>query len=75
VEGIKVATRTFPADWADIGCPPADAEDASGEVFRIAKNDPPTDEDFLSYHEMGITRGPEILRRGLSIARCRTLST
>ena len=42
----------FPANWPP-GCPPADAKDANGAVHRIVKNNPPTEEDFLSYAETG----------------------
>jgi hypothetical protein len=59
---------TFPQDWPP-GCPPEDAEDANGEVFRLAKTDPPTAADFQSFHELGITRGDPILRCGLSVFR------
>lgn len=61
---------SFPADRPQ-GCPPTDAEDANGEVFRLVKTDPPTAADFLSYHEMGITRGDPIRRCGLSVFRDR----
>jgi len=61
---------SFPADWPQ-GCPPDDAEDAHGEVFRVVKTDPPAAADFLSYHEMGITRGDPIRRCGLSVFRVR----
>ena len=38
-------------------------------MFRIAKNDPPVDADFLTYHELRINRGDAIRRRGLSVYR------
>lgn len=59
---------TFPDDWPP-GCPPEDAEDAQGEVFRVVKKQPPTDDDFKTYHEQGIVRGDPILRCGLSVFR------
>ena len=61
----------FPTDWPT-GCPPADAEDANGEFYRIVKADPLRADDFLSYHEMGIARGDPILRFGLSLFRLRS---
>lgn len=57
---------TFPDDWP-AGCPPSDAVDAHGEVFRVARTNPPTAEDFKSYHELGIARGDPILRCGVSV--------
>ena len=62
---------SFPADWPE-GCPPDDAEDANGEVFRIVKSDPPTAADFQSYHEMGMARGYPCRRCGLSVFRSRS---
>jgi hypothetical protein len=62
---------TFPDDWPQ-GCPPADAADANGEVFRIVKADPLSATDFRSYHEMGIARGDPVLRCGLSVFRLRS---
>lgn len=59
---------TFPDDWP-AGCPPDDAEDASGDVFRVVKANPPTPEDLKSYHELGISRGDPILRCGISVFR------
>ena len=56
----------FPADWPP-GCPPSDAEDATGDVYRVAKSDPLVANDFLSYHELGTARGDPILRCGLSV--------
>jgi hypothetical protein len=43
----------FPSDWGP-GCPPSDAEEANGIFFRATKNDPPTADDFLSMHELGM---------------------
>lgn len=60
----------FPTDWPP-GCPPDDAEDANGEVYRLAKQMPLATMDFLSYHELGIARGDAILRCGLSVFRLR----
>jgi hypothetical protein len=62
---------TFPDDWPE-ECPPADAEDANGEVFRIVRTVRLSADDFRSYHEMGIRRGDPILRYGLSLFRLRS---
>lgn len=38
-----------PLEWPDgypPGCPPPDAVDAAGEVYRVVNADPPTAEDF-----------------------------
>jgi len=45
-------TRTFPKNWPT-KCPPADAKDADVVVYRTVRTDPPTNEDFLSWHEEG----------------------
>lgn len=59
----------FPADWPS-GCPPADAVDADGIVFRIVKNDPPLGSDFATHYETGrLKHAPECLRCGLSVFR------
>jgi len=42
----------FPSEWPE-GCPPTDAQPASGEVFRVVKVDPPTADDFLTFQELG----------------------
>ncbi len=59
----------FPDGWPD-ECPPPDAEEASGIVFRIVKNDPPKAEDMASHHETGkLPKAPPCLRCGLSVFR------
>lgn len=59
----------FPADWPS-NCPPADAVDADGVVFRIVKNDPPLAADFATHRETGrLKTAPECLRCGLSVFR------
>lgn len=59
----------FPTTWPH-GCPPADAEAASGELFRVAKTHPPSAEDFKSHAELGKkSLGPQCLRVGLSLFR------
>jgi hypothetical protein len=60
---------SFPTDWPE-ECPPDDAVDALGIVYRITKNNPPTAADMLSHHETGrIPTGPPCIRCGLSIFR------
>ncbi len=57
----------FPADWPQ-GCPPPDAVDACGDVFRNVKTIPPTIEDFTSHAERGTClKAPQCLRVGLSV--------
>lgn len=59
----------FPADWPS-DCPPADAVDAEGIVFRIVKNNPPLGADFATHREMGrLKTAPQCLRCGLSVFR------
>ena len=61
----------FPNDWPQ-GCPPDDAEAASGQVFRLVKTNPATAADFMSHHERGILpMAPACLRCGLSVFRLR----
>ncbi len=57
----------FPANWpAD--CPPADAVDAHGDVFRIVKHEPPKAEDLATHMETGrLPKAPACLRCGLSV--------
>jgi hypothetical protein len=59
----------FPGDWPS-DCPPADAEDAAGEVFRVVKNDPASDGDLATHRETGkLPNAPACLRCGLSVFR------
>src|SRR5689334_8667524 len=44
--------RTFPAGWPT-GCPPSDAQEASGTVYRLLKTDQPTCGDFETWFEKG----------------------
>lgn len=62
-------TNSFPHNWpAD--CPPADAADGAGDVFRIVKHDPLIDDDMASHFETGkLRRAPACLRCGLSVFR------
>lgn len=62
-------SNKFPSDWPD-ECPPQDAEDAAGIVFRLVKNVPPQDKDMKSHHESGkLPHAPACLRCGLSVFR------
>ncbi|MFZ4789766.1 MAG: hypothetical protein ACOYMW_02505 [Candidatus Competibacteraceae bacterium] len=59
----------FPANWPE-KCPPADAEDADGKVYRLVRSDPPTINDFRSHAELGkMLKAPPCLRHGLSTFR------
>ena len=59
----------FPDTWPN-DCPPQDAVDAEGDVFRIVNNDPPTAEDLASHLETGrLPKAPPCLRCGLSVFR------
>ena len=65
----------FPSDWPPC-CPPNDAEESDGAVYRITKNNPPTDSDFQSLQEMGRSiRSPTPEKHcqalGLSVYRSR----
>lgn len=62
-------TRTFPSTWP-ANCPPRDAVDADGDVFRIVDHDPPATGDFASHMETGkLPKAPACLRCGLSVFR------
>lgn len=57
----------FPPDWPD-GCPPDDAVDAGGKVYRIVANNLPAADDLKSYEELGTpARGSECRRRAISV--------
>ena len=59
----------FPNTWPS-DCPPPDAVDAEGEVFRIVNHDPPVDDDFLTSFETGtFPRRAACVRCGLSVHR------
>jgi hypothetical protein len=44
-------TFSWPAYFSD-DCPPQDSQPASGEVYRLVKNDPPKEDDFLTHKEL-----------------------
>jgi hypothetical protein len=53
-------------------CPPRQANEASGEVYRLVDSDPPVDKDFLSLYELypnkrGEDPDTECQRSGLSV--------
>ena len=59
----------FPETWP-ANCPPADAGDADGDVFRLVKHDPPQPDDTASHMETGrLPNAPPCLRCGLSVFR------
>ncbi|MEQ5801950.1 hypothetical protein [Halomonas sp. H10-9-1] len=59
----------FPDGCPD-GCPPSDAEDANGQVYRVCRANPPVAKDFASHVELGKVRGgDECMRCGLSVFR------
>lgn len=59
----------FPSTWP-IDCPPIDASEAAGEVFRIVKHEPPSAADMASHMETGrLPKAPTCLRCGLSLFR------
>jgi len=61
----------FPDSWPS-DCPPQDAVDAEGDVFRIVNNDQPTADDFLTSFETGaFPNRLACLRCGLSVHRIR----
>ena len=61
--------RHFPKSWPE-GCPPAGAEPAHGQVFRVCRTHPPSPEDFMSHAELGKkSSGSECQRHGLSVFR------
>lgn len=57
----------FP-DYFPSCCPPENAIDANGAVFRVVKNEDLTSDDFLSHHELetAITANP-CSRCGVSV--------
>jgi hypothetical protein len=59
----------FPNTWPG-DCPPQEALDAEGDVFRIVNNDPPIADDLASHFETGkLPKAPACLRCGLSVFR------
>jgi hypothetical protein len=59
----------FPA-WFVPDCPPADAVDASGTIYRFVAINSSDEREFRSYHETGqLPNGPPCERCGLSVFR------
>ena len=59
----------FPDMWPP-DCPPSDAVDADGQVFRIVDHDPPIAQDFGTPFETNrLANRPPCLRCGLSVFR------
>jgi len=59
----------FPNNWP-AECPPQDAVDADGIVYRIVNSDPTQDKDLESHFETGrLPKAPPCLRCGLSVFR------
>lgn len=59
----------FPKDWPT-KCPPDDAYDAIGAVFRVVSSDAPTSTDMRSYAELGLLPNASPCRRlALSVFR------
>lgn len=64
---FEMSTPTFPSDWPE-DCPPANAPDADGDIYRLVRRNPPSDTDFLTFHELGkAPKAPPCLRCGLSV--------
>ena len=56
--------------WFVPGCPPSDAVDASGTIFRFVASVPSVPAEYLSYHETGERpNAPACQRCGLSVFR------
>lgn len=59
----------FPNNWSE-DCPPQDAVEADGVVYRVVKNLPPDKSDLASHLETGkLPTAPACLRCGLSVFR------
>ncbi|GEN12644.1 hypothetical protein MFU01_76810 [Myxococcus fulvus] len=61
----------FPDTWPK-ECPPDDAVDAHGVVYRIISGEAATPEDFKSYEELGLApNAPACSRRSVSVFNSR----
>ena len=59
----------FPTDWPP-RCPSADTSDATGDVYRIVKENPVATGDMLTHHQTGkLPKADPCLRCGLSVFR------
>ncbi len=66
--------RTTKLEWPDFypeNCPPAEAEQASGTVYRLVRHDPPQAEDLKTYFEENprfFDSKPELLCKGCGVS-------
>ena len=70
-EGDSLTKLTWP-DFYPENCPPAEAEPASGTVYRLVKHDPARAEDFKSVFEenpRGAIKKKTVKIYGLSVHR------
>ena len=59
----------FSDSWPS-NCPPDEAEDALGVVYRVCSQNPPSQRDFQSHQELGKqSSGDPCMRCGLSVFR------
>lgn len=59
--------RSFP-DFFPTDCPPTDATEAGGVYYRLVGDDPPSQDDFRTYAELGLRPKDDFcLRCGLSM--------
>lgn len=63
LSGVDV---NFPSNWPD-NCPPEEAVEASGAVFRIVGASPPGPDDFKSHEELGLPGGSPCRRVAVSV--------
>jgi hypothetical protein len=60
---------SFADDWPE-NCPPTDAEEAAGMVYRLAHGNPMLASDVQTHHETGkLPNAPACPRCGLSVFR------
>lgn len=66
---MELGGRVFPG-WFVQDCPPSDAVEASGTIYRFVAEFPINPEEFRSYHERDeLPHAPACLRCGLSVFR------
>lgn len=60
---------SYSPDWP-ARCPPSNAEDASGMMYRVCKEPPPSQRDFQGHQELGKRSSSDpCMRYGLSVFR------
>lgn len=60
--------RSFLPHCPDEDCPPSDAAEPNETYYRLCKENPPSDGDFLTHAELGLRpTGDPCLRCGLSV--------